>query len=163
MLERFRTDPPEAPVERVDPRARPALRRVTTVGWLLDDTLRLPRTNRTFGVDAAVGVVPVLGDAFAAVVSWYIVLEAVRLRAPPRIVGRMLFNVGVDFLLGVLPVLGFFLDVMWPANEKNAKLLETYLLEERTVSPPDVRTSGSVEPPRSTAEADDDPELRADR
>lgn len=129
MLGGVLTEPPEAPVERVERGARPALQRSTTVAWLLDDAVELPGTDRTFGIDAAIGIVPVLGDLFAAGISWYILLEAVRFRVPPRVLGRMVFNVVVDFLLGFLPVIGFFLDVLWAANERNAALLTDHLLE----------------------------------
>jgi len=134
MFDRILADAPDAPVDRVATEARPALKRAVTVGWLLDDALDLPGTDRTFGVDALIGIVPIVGDLFAAGISWYIVLEAIRFRAPPRMVGRMLFNVGVDFLLGFLPVIGFFLDLLWPANEWNAELLTTHLMEEYRVA-----------------------------
>lgn len=141
MFERVLSDAPEAPVEQVAPEARPALQRAVTVGWLLDDALDLPGTDRTFGVDALIGIVPIIGDLFAAGISWYIVLEAARFRAPPRVLGRMLFNIAVDFLLGFLPVIGFVLDILWPANEWNAALLTTHLLENHQVSETDA--SGS--------------------
>jgi hypothetical protein len=39
----------------------------------------------------------------------------------------MLYNVGVDGLLGAIPLLGDWHDVVWKANVKNVDLLERQL------------------------------------
>ena len=39
----------------------------------------------------------------------------------------MLGNVGVDFVVGAIPLLGDMFDVVWKANRKNARLLEQHL------------------------------------
>jgi hypothetical protein len=39
----------------------------------------------------------------------------------------MLYNVGVDGLLGAIPLLGDWHDVVWKANVKNVDLLERHL------------------------------------
>ena len=41
---------------------------------------------------------------------------------------RMLGNIGVDFMLGAVPVVGDVLDFAWKANRKNARLLEQHLM-----------------------------------
>lgn len=43
---------------------------------------------------------------------------------------RMLVNVFLDFLLGLLPGLGDILDIFFRANIHNARLLEQYLTEK---------------------------------
>ena len=39
----------------------------------------------------------------------------------------MLGNVGVDFLIGSVPLFGDLADFAWKANRKNARLLEAHL------------------------------------
>lgn len=46
---------------------------------------------------------------------------------------RMFLNVVFDFLLGLLPVLGDILDVLFRANVRNAMLFEQYYLNRRLV------------------------------
>jgi Domain of unknown function (DUF4112) len=41
----------------------------------------------------------------------------------------MIGNVGVDFLLGSIPLVGEAFDFAWKANRKNARLLEQHLRE----------------------------------
>jgi hypothetical protein len=48
--------------------------------------------------------------------------QEVRLSCWPEIA-----NVGVDFLLGSIPLVGDAFDVAWKANRKNARLLEQHL------------------------------------
>jgi len=47
--------------------------------------------------------------------------------ASPIVLARMLANIGVDFLLGGIPLVGDAFDLAWKANRKNARLLEQHL------------------------------------
>ena len=44
------------------------------------------------------------------------------------------FNVLVDALLGIIPVLGDFFDMAWKVNLRNIKLLDTYAENPREVT-----------------------------
>ena len=46
---------------------------------------------------------------------------------PVVVLARMLANIGVDFMLGAVPLAGDALDFAWKANRKNARLLEQHL------------------------------------
>jgi hypothetical protein len=72
-------------------------------------------------------VVPVCGDALGAVLSLYVVVEAWRIGAPVGLLARMALNVAVDFLGGLVPVLGDLSDAVWKANHRNVKLQEDYV------------------------------------
>ncbi|PSQ34648.1 DUF4112 domain-containing protein, partial [Halobacteriales archaeon QS_9_70_65] len=56
-----------------------AVQRMQFVARLLDDSIRLPGTEFKIGLDPIVGVLPVAGDAVAAALSGYIILESARL------------------------------------------------------------------------------------
>lgn len=47
--------------------------RLRRLAWLLDSSIRIPGTRWSVGIDALIGLVPVLGDAAAVILSSYIV------------------------------------------------------------------------------------------
>jgi len=104
----------------------PALKRAKTMSHLLDDAVRVPGTNVRFGLDPVVGILPVGGDLVAAIASLYIVFEALRAGAPPRLLGKMLVLVAVDLVVGSIPVVGVVFDTFWKANEWNVSMLESH-------------------------------------
>jgi hypothetical protein len=59
--------------------------------------------------------------------SSYIVREAARLGAPPSVLTRMVFNVAVEGIVGIVPFLGDVFDAAWKANQRNFALLEQHL------------------------------------
>lgn len=50
---------------------------------------------------------------------------------PSELISRMMFNIVFDFLIGLVPIAGDVLDIMYKCNTKNAILLENYLLKRR--------------------------------
>ncbi|HEX7336399.1 MAG TPA: DUF4112 domain-containing protein [Gemmatimonadales bacterium] len=105
----------------------PELDRLRAVSRLLDNAFTIPGTNLRFGFDALIGLVPGIGDALGALFSAYLILQARRLGAPKSVINRMIANVGVDTVVGWVPVLGDLFDVGWKANNKNLALLEQHL------------------------------------
>ena len=80
-----------------------------------------------FGLDALLGLVPGLGDVAGAAMGGYLVLLGSRLGAPKPVLARMVLNVALDTLAGVVPVVGDLFDVAWKANSRNMALLERYV------------------------------------
>ena len=112
--------------EILSPDAR--TRRVRTVARLLDNAISIPGTNWKIGLDPIIGLIPGVGDMIGAVLSGYIVLEAVRAEVPTFTLARMLVNVGIDTLLGAVPALGDVFDAAWKSNAMNVALLERHLV-----------------------------------
>jgi Domain of unknown function (DUF4112) len=65
-----------------------------------------PGTRRRLGVDGLLGLVPGIGDTATALIASYIVLEAWRLGAPKGTIARMLANLGIDYVIGLVPLAG---------------------------------------------------------
>jgi hypothetical protein len=86
----------------------------------------VPGTNLRFGWDAIIGVVPWAGDVVTALMACGIVMQAHHMRVPRVVQLRMLFNVAIDLLIGVVPVFGDVADVFWKSNSKNFALLERH-------------------------------------
>lgn len=93
----------------------------------LDSAVRIPGTNVRFGLDAVLGLVPGLGDVAGAAMGSYLVLLGSRLGAPKPVLARMVLNIALDTLAGVVPVAGDLFDVAWKANTRNMALLERYI------------------------------------
>lgn len=102
------------------------LDRMRAAARLLDSRFRIPGTNIRFGLDAIVGLVPGVGDFAGAIASAYFIYEAARLGAPGPVLARMVTNVGVEALVGAVPILGDLFDVAFKANNRNMRLLETH-------------------------------------
>ena len=79
------------------------------------------------GLDAILGLIPGIGDVLGVLLSSYIVREAARAGAPPSVLVRMAWNVAVEGIVGMVPLLGDVFDAAWKANQRNFALLETHL------------------------------------
>jgi hypothetical protein len=77
-----------------------------------------------FGLDAIVGLIPVVGDSLTALASTYPIWIAEKHGLGKAVQARMALNVLIDWLPGLVPVLGDVFDVAYKANLKNVKLLE---------------------------------------
>ena len=101
--------------------------RLKQLAWLLDSSIPIPGTRFTIGVEALLGLVPVLGDFIGVVLSSYILKEAARLGAPRVVLVRMASNVLVEGLVGIVPIAGDVFDAAWKANQRNVRLLNAWL------------------------------------
>jgi hypothetical protein len=85
---------------------------------------RVTRWMDVLALDPVLGfVLPGVGDVVGSVFGLYVVSVAVRRRLPVVVIARMLLNLGVDTLLGVVPVAGDLADVAFRAHRRNAELL----------------------------------------
>jgi hypothetical protein len=70
-------------------------------------------------------LLPGAGDAMGAAMGLLGVVSAVRLRAHPIVIARMLLNLALDSVLGAIPLLGAVLDFFYKAHSRNLVLLKT--------------------------------------
>ena len=102
--------------------------RLHRLAWVLDNSIPVPGLGGyRIGVDGLIGLVPGIGDAVGALLSSYILAEAVRLGMPKTVLLRMYANMLVDSVVGLIPLAGDVFDVTWKANLRNVNLLDTYL------------------------------------
>ena len=100
-----------------------ALARLDALARLFDTAFVIPGTNVRFGVEAILRLVPGFGDAAASALSCWLLYEAHRLGVPPRIFARMLINVAIEGIVGVVPIAGDAFDVAFRANRRNVAIL----------------------------------------
>ena len=138
----------ERAARELGPEEEIALQRVARLAYWLDDRFRIPGTRRRIGIDGLLGFVPGIGDTATALIASYIVLEAARLGVPKRVLGRMLANVGIDYAIGLVPLVGDLADLAWKANRRNARMLRDHLMARRGKAPSSVaeRARSTVEP-----------------
>jgi hypothetical protein len=116
---------------QLGPEEEIALQRVARLAYWLDDRFRIPGTRLRMGLDGLLGLIPGIGDTATALVAAYIVLEASRLGVPKGTLARMIANVGIDFIIGLVPLAGDLGDFAWKANRRNARMLHDNLLARR--------------------------------
>ncbi|MGA7484733.1 MAG: DUF4112 domain-containing protein [Bradyrhizobium sp.] len=97
---------------------------------LLDVAFILPGTKIRYGVDGIIRLIPVVGDIVATAFSLWLVREARALGAPWHVTARMLGNVAVDGVVGMVPLAGDAFDVLFRANMRNVRLLRRWLDEQ---------------------------------
>jgi len=99
------------------------LRRVDRYAHLMDASIGIPGTSWRIGWDGIVGLLPLAGDTAALLLSVVPLLEAKRLRVRRSAMLRMAGNVIIDYLVGLVPVLGDIFDFAYKANIRNASIL----------------------------------------
>jgi hypothetical protein len=119
---------PEVPVIRKSKSPEVTSREITSdeqlnfIATWLDDRFQIPGTRIRFGLDALIGWIPGIGDAFAAIASLYIVFAAWQRGAARITVMRMMLNLAIEDMLGAIPILGDIAHVAWKANRRNYNL-----------------------------------------
>jgi len=98
---------------------------------VLDDWFRVPGTSIRFGLDGIIGLVPGLGDILGGLASTILVVAAWVRGVPYITLLRMVVNIGIEVLLGTIPLLGDAFDIAWKANRRNYALIVRHLEQRR--------------------------------
>jgi len=101
--------------------------RVEVMELLLERSFRIPGINFPVGLDAIIGLIPVLGDIIATALGAYIVWEARNLGVPRWKLWRMAGNVALDTAIGALPIVGDLADLLFRSNTRNLRILRKHL------------------------------------
>jgi hypothetical protein len=101
--------------------------RLDILARFLDSAVRVPGTNLRFGADALLNLIPGIGTLTSKGMSAYLVWEARSLGVPMSTLLRMIGNVGVDFIISAVPLVGWVGDVFYRANLRNMALLRDHL------------------------------------
>jgi hypothetical protein len=101
---------------------------VELLARLMDNVFVIPGTRIRFGLDAIIGLIPGLGDTLTSFVSIYILKVASRCGVPRVTLVRMTLNIAIDYVGGIVPIVGDAFDIYWKANLKNVELLQRHML-----------------------------------
>ncbi len=93
----------------------------------LDDMIRIPGTKFGIGLDPILGfLIPGAGDAITGTGSIALLFLALKERVPTVALLRMVMNILVDTVGGLLPVVGDAFDLVWRSNKRNLEIIEQY-------------------------------------
>lgn len=101
---------------------------------LLDTAFRLPGTNIRFGLDPIIGFIPGIGNAADALISAFLIWRSARYGLPRVVLARMVVNVAIDTIGGMVPVAGDIFSVFWRSNIMNYELLKKHAGSRQPVS-----------------------------
>ncbi|MEQ1696739.1 MAG: DUF4112 domain-containing protein [Hyphomicrobiaceae bacterium] len=127
------------PQRYLDPDIAASVARIEMLSKLMDSAFQIPGTNTRMGLDAIIGLIPVVGDVISQAVSSYIIWEARKLGVSRLTIARMIGNSMIDTVVGAIPFAGDAFDVVFRANTKNLALLRSHLAKHGHV----MRTSAS--------------------
>ena len=93
----------------------------------MDSLVRVPGTQITFGLDALLGLVPGVGDALALAPSVFIYRQGHLAGVSSNTKGRMLANIGIDWLIGSIPLVGDIFDIGYKSKIRNVALIRAHM------------------------------------
>ena len=102
-------------------------RRIEAAEKLLEHGFRVPGIGYEFGLDAIVGLIPVIGDFVGAAFGAYLVWEARNLGMPKWKLWRMAGNVGFDTAVGFVPFACDVFDFVFRSNTRNLRVVKRHL------------------------------------
>jgi hypothetical protein len=112
------------PVATASERKELARRRLVALTRLMDEAVEVPVLGTRVGLDALLGLVPLVGDLVSAGIGLYAVAQARELGASRWLQARMIGNLLADAALGAVPLAGDLADVYFKAHRRNMKLLQ---------------------------------------
>ena len=102
-------------------------KRVEAMEKLLEGLFVLPGTKRTIGLDTLLDLIPFVGSTAAAAMGAYLAWEARNIGMPKRHIARMAGNIGVDWMLGLIPWVGAVPDFFFRSNTRNLRIIKRHL------------------------------------
>jgi hypothetical protein len=98
---------------------------------LMDAQFKIPGTNIRFGLDSLIGLIPGVGDLSTFAVSGYMLWIMANNGASGFLLARMVLNILIDAIVGMVPLLGDIFDIAFKANIRNMKLMQQHYTEGR--------------------------------
>lgn len=102
-------------------------RRVEALERMMERMFVVPGLNRPVGLDAILSLIPGVGTTTGAVLGAYMMWEARNLGMSKWQVARMSANTGLDWLLGLIPVIGALPDFFFRSNTRNLRIIKRHL------------------------------------
>jgi hypothetical protein len=113
------------------PDAQRDMENVERLAQLLDSEFSVGGIK--FGLDAIIGLLPIVGDSISLLIGLYPLWVAQQHKLGFFVRARMLINLLIDWVIGLIPLLGDIFDVGFKANKRNAAILKRALQERAGV------------------------------
>lgn len=116
------------------------LKIASAVANLLDNSFEI--FGRRFGINGLLGLLPGLGDLIPALLSFYLVWVGTKMNLPKTEIARMMGNIMFNFFVGLIPLVGDYVDFFNHANLKNLAILRKYsqhkIIDGEIIEPPNL-------------------------
>ena len=120
--------------------------RVEALERIMERLVVIPGINRPVGLDVILDFVPIAGSTAGALIGAYLAWESRNLGMSKTAMARMAGNVGVDWLLGLIPWIGAIPDFFFRSNTRNLRIIKRHLDRQH---PSTATVEGEVTRPRS--------------
>ena len=101
------------------------LRTASYIADLLDNKFKI--LGFRFGIDPILGLIPGGGDLVSLALSSYIVWIGIKAELPKKKIVEMVRNTALDFVVGLVPLLGDAVDFTFKPNLINLEILRQHL------------------------------------
>ena len=102
-------------------------RRIEALERVMERLVVIPGINKPIGLDVILDLVPFAGSTAGAVIGGYLAWEARNLGMSKWHLARMGGNIGVDWLLGLIPWVGAIPDLFFRSNSRNVRIIKRHL------------------------------------
>ena len=124
MVERMKR---RLPLPNISSEPKDVRQRIEALEVIMERLIDIPGTNRKVGLDVIMDFVPVVGPTVAAVIGSYLAWEARNLKMSKWQMTRIAGNIGVDWLLGLIPFVGAVPDYFFRSNSRNLRIIKRHL------------------------------------
>ncbi len=101
--------------------------RIEALEHLLERALPIPGTSKRIGLDVLLDFVPGIGPTVGAGLGAYLAWEGRNLGMSKWQILRMGKNIGIDWLLGMIPFVGAIPDYFFRSNTRNLRIIKSHL------------------------------------
>lgn len=94
--------------------------------------LQLSLCGLRLGWAGIIGLIPWIGDVIAMLLAMQLLNKADQIEGglPPSLRRRMKTNIAMDFGIGLIPIVGDFINVLYKCNLRNFVMLEQHLVQK---------------------------------
>jgi len=121
-------------------------KRVEALEHVLERMVVIPGINKPVGLDVILDFIPGFGPTVAAALGGYLAWEARNLGMSKWQISKMAGNIGVDWVLGLIPFVGAVPDFFFRSNTRNMRIIKRHLDKHH---PAGATIEGEVTNPRS--------------
>ncbi|EGV66697.1 hypothetical protein PSN45_002683 [Yamadazyma tenuis] len=96
--------------------------------------LQLSMCGLRLGWAGVIGLIPWIGDCISLFFALQLIKKADEIEGgvPIAVKSKMMSNLIFDFIMGLIPLLGDFMNILYKCNSRNFILLEKYLVEKHS-------------------------------
>ncbi len=96
------------------------------IAYVMDNLFRMPGTQRRFGLDPLIGLIPGIGDGANGALGAMTMVRAAQRGVPKTVMARMALNILLDSGVGAIPVVGDAFSFWFKSFARNYALLEKH-------------------------------------